>query len=114
MNVVHLIRIEAGEYRDQYGVRHECWNIVERATVVRTEENVAYEYYNETIRDPIYREVDGERRWRCCVPTDFGCPASWHRREDDERVKDEIWLKNREGGIYEYGRKPVIELKEEE
>lgn len=110
-----LIRIELDEYNDQYGIRHECYNIRERVDVRHNGQHHEYQYYAETIRNPIYDSVDG-RTWRCMVPTDFGCPATWIRVQDGEQVTDEIWLKvqtNASGQVRYYGRKPVIDMNEE-
>lgn len=109
--MTELIRIIGAEYEDQHGITHECYNILETVQLEPTGEYHTYEYYTETVKNPIYVEVGGSRRWRCMVPTDFGCPASWHRRdENDERVADEKWVRNREGGPYQYVGKPVVTL----
>lgn len=110
-----LIRVELSEYFDQFRIRHECYVIVERVELESTGEHHAYEYYNETIKNPIYADALG-RRWYCMVPTDFGCPASYHRRdENDERVAEETWLRDNpdaEGQVRYWGRKPVVEFKQ--
>ena len=108
-----LIRIELSEYFDQFRIRHGCYVIKERIEVESTGESYTYEYYNETIKNPIYGDVDG-RRWRCMVPTDFGCPASWHRRNlADEQIIEETWLEERGDTeqVRYWGSKPVVEFK---
>lgn len=116
--MVTLIRIQAAEYKDQYGIRHECYDIIETVDVEPTGNYYTYDYYGDIIQNAIYADDrDDARFWVRMVPTDFGCPATWRRHHcdqadiTDDDPRDQIWLKAREGGPYEWGRKPVLDLK---
>jgi hypothetical protein len=105
MNTTTLIRVEEGKYTDQYGCEHDAYRVVERVEVEYTTATYDYEYYHETIRNPIYRCDD--RTFICMVATDFGCSASWHERVGVECVFG--WHEERASPMF-IGRKPVILL----
>lgn len=105
MDTKTLIRVEEGKYTDQYGFDHNAYMVVERLEVERTKETYDYQYYRETIQNPIYK--CGDRTFVCMVPTDYGCSASWHERVGVDSVFG--WHEERSSPMF-IGTKPVIPL----
>jgi hypothetical protein len=110
-----LLFLRRGEYTDNYGYTHDCMLIVERLDVTPTGENHEYQYYTETMHDPIYQSEDG-RRFIRHVPTDWGCTSTW-TEEGVARITDTTWcelLPHYKGKPFYYANMPVIEQQGED
>lgn len=103
---MRLVCLQESEYTDQHSFPHKCYLVVDEVDLTRTDDFIEWEYY-ETMKDYIW--VDGERRFRCRTPTDFGCGATWSEIDSDnwERVARWVELKKSDRPLYHLGE-PVI------
>ena len=107
-----LLRLNESKYVDKYGFEHECYRVLETVVVVRSDEFYEYEYYTEKVKNWYWIGPDG-RRWMCHTQTDYGGSASWSRRESDDNVKGEKWVRDDRKKELEdkpvwHGLKPVV------
>lgn len=114
MTIVTLLKLTDGEYKDQYGFSHRCKVVIDSVELTPTGETENYEYYTETVEDPIYQAPDG-RLFRCHIPTDFGCRSSWTEYPGSwqEGVRwVELYERNKGKPVY-YVDIPVIDRRNE-
>ena len=66
-----------GVYYDQFDIEHQCYIVEEEIEIERTEQVIAWKYYDTVLQDRLYRDVNSEAMFRCHIPTDFGCGPTW-------------------------------------